>query len=91
MDYHLRSKKLTEIARNIFGEDIIDGVYVEYFDKKDIQNIKKDIESKNKNSENFISCDNKTVVVKFKNGNLISFTNSEWGSIAKVETLNLPN
>lgn len=86
-DYHNYSEKLTNIARNIFG-DIIEAVYSAYYDKHNKLQVEKMLDTY-EHTNTSIECDTLTIVMHFKNGNIVSFTNSEWGQISKIDKLNI--
>lgn len=81
--------KLTDIAKTIFG-DIVNKVYLaEYYspllqtEEVTIEIIDKCLKtSESESSDNELSVDNINIVIEFKNGNKVSFNNSEWGSIS---------
>lgn len=82
--YHLKSRKLLKIAKQIFGSLVI-SAYVENWDKSRLQRISKSFDETSK----IIHYDGDTIILQFSNGNLVRFTNSEWANISKIETLNL--
>lgn len=79
--------KLLKLAKKIFG-NVVTEAYVttiHYRDEKltdAIDRMKsnlKEIAPEEHNDQ--ISCDTMTIIFKFKSGNMVAFTNSEWGSI----------
>lgn len=84
----LESEKLTQIAKNIFG-DIVNKVYYHddyYFDdkieytKEDMPRYLKIIESES--SSDSLCVDSTEVVIEFTNGKCVIVNTSEWGSIS---------
>lgn len=75
-------KKVTEIAKNIFG-DIVAKVYYAERDYSDdynrvVNSINHSIETAF-NCEESIEQDGKDIVIEFTNGRKVMFSNSEWG------------
>lgn len=78
---------LTEIAKKIFGKDMIieaglfsnNGLTVEY-----VSSQFDEISFNGKLNEIEIPSDN-SIYIKFSNGNIVEFSNSEWASIRKIE------
>lgn len=84
------NEKLTEIAKNIFGEDIVDSAYVTTWDLMSpkgeiIKRIEKESEHYSDSNPdckpNEIDTDSKEIVVTFKNGKSVEFSSSEWGAV----------
>ncbi len=86
-DYHLKNKKILTIAKNIFG-DIVKNAYIAYFDKDLISGLVSSYK-KLKDDSILLPYDSDDIVLEFSNGNLVKFSNSEWASISKIETLNI--
>lgn len=78
--------ELTEVAKDIFG-DIVDKAYIttwaEYSDKDEVIS-RLDSNRFIKNEDGSISYDAETIWIKFTNGRLIEFQNSEWAYIRLV-------
>lgn len=83
--------KVTEIAKNIFGNIVSKVYYADYYqDYQDYQDYegreniveKMDYLIKNSfNTEESIEQDGKNIVIEFTNGRKVLFSNSEWGSM----------
>lgn len=87
-NYHLKSRHIGRIARNIFG-DIVDSAYIESYDKEILQFAARKYRDRCKNlNSNSLSTDGDAIILKFNNGNLVRFSNSEWATISKCEKLN---
>lgn len=80
---YLKVRKIYRIARGIFG-DVVISAYIECYDKKDLQ-ITANKYSKLKDDEKVLDYDHDTIILEFKNGNKVRFTNSEWASISKCD------
>lgn len=82
----LESEKLTQIAKNIFG-DIVNKVYYhdDYYDrikctKEDMIRYMQIIE--NESDDDLLCVDSTEVVIEFTNGKCVIVNTSEWGSIS---------
>lgn len=77
--------KVTEIAKNIFGDIVSKVYYADYY--QDYEGQKNIVESmdysiKNAfNTEESIEQDGRNIVIEFINGRKVLFSNSEWGSM----------
>lgn len=87
------SKRITRQAKHIFGKDIVDSAYfaVDVWDDAYANKQLYDM-SDQKNTticidEIDIGC--MIIVIKFKNGNMVSFNSSEWGYIKKVKEIKM--
>lgn len=81
-------EKLTEIAKNIFGDIAVKAFYSTEFyghlkEEQMLKYIDDDI-NESTHSDNVIDIDEKTIVVEFSNGKKVAFFSSEWGSIESV-------
>lgn len=89
-DYYLLKydKNLTLMASRIFGEDIVESAYVTRITHTGVtgSNLEHEIVRLKEQAFDAIhdEIDNsgKDIVITFKNGNSVEFTNSEWGGIA---------
>jgi hypothetical protein len=79
---------LLKMAVSIFGEDIVETCYITTgtYGKR----VEKEIELSLANEaykkvEDVIDIDAKHIIIKFKNGKYVLFTNSEWGSISNID------
>ena len=81
-----KDKKLTELAKEIFG-DIVNMAYITTYDfngDKDEITSRLDDEKFSDSSGGNINYDAKTIWIKFTNGKIVEFHNSEWASISAV-------
>lgn len=83
-----RDMILEKMASRIFGEDIVDSAYITTWDYGNSG--KGEVEKRLK--ENIYESDTdgidngaKNIIIKFKNGHAVLFTNSEWGSIDAID------
>ena len=92
-------KGLTENAKMIFGEDFVIAAYYSanyYEHKKDdaehrkyiLNNLERDSE-KNKKVNGVIDQDGMDIVIDFKNGKSVYFSNSEWGAMDSYDHGNM--
>jgi hypothetical protein len=83
-----KDANLLKMTVAIFGEDIIESCYITTWDYKTYT--KKEIElflanEAYKKVEDVIDIDAKNIIIKFKNGKYVLFTNSEWGYIRNID------
>ena len=83
-----RDMILEKMASRIFGEDIVDSAYITTWDYGNSG--KGEVEKRLK--ENIYESDTcgidigaKDIIIKFRNGHAVLFTNSEWGSIDAID------
>lgn len=74
--------KLTEMAKNIFGDDMIDSAYVS-IEGSGIASDELDEEMYKKIDEH-IDIDYKKIVLKLRNGRMVLIYTSEWGNIEQL-------
>ena len=85
----MKSKSLLKQAKSIFGELVVEAYVSHYeYDLKRLQNISKELGKFNTES-GYLRYDGETIVLKFTNGKLVQFHNSEWASISSIDKLNL--
>ncbi|ANM46567.1 hypothetical protein BI036_gp265 [Morganella phage vB_MmoM_MP1] len=84
----LESEKLTQFAKNIFG-DIVNKVYYhdDIFDDNRIEYIKEDMPRylkiiENESDDDSLCVDSTEIVIEFINGKCVIVNTSEWGSIS---------
>lgn len=84
------SKELTEVLINIFG-DIVEKAYITTWDINSKQN---DVVMRLENTSigvddlNTLAYDEQTLWIKFTNGKVVEFSNSEWASIGNANIEN---
>lgn len=81
-----KDKNLTMAVKNIFG-DIVDSAYVTTWN---IRSSRLEISERIKNefyesAEDEIDIGGKNIIISFKNGKSVYFTNSEWGSMSAID------
>ena len=87
------SKRITRQAKHIFGKDIVDMAYfaVDVWDDAYANKQLYEMSDQNNTSKELgeidIGC--MMIIIKFKNGNLVSFNSSEWGDIKKVQEIKM--
>lgn len=85
-----RSDELLNRAKMVFGENLVVDAYITTwrFDsckKNEIEKRLDDCERRIKSCDNYISYDTEKIIVKFINGRMIKFWNSEWAGMEIVE------
>lgn len=82
-----RDPNLEQMAKNIFGDDIVDSAYVTTYNFTHCVNDapKRLDDELYEKVEDEIDLDSKDIIIKFKNGNAIILTNSEWGCLASID------
>lgn len=92
-DYYLLKydENLTLMASRIFGEDIVESAYLTKITHTGItgSNLEREIvglkEQRFDTAHDEIDNSGKDIVITFKNGNSVEFTNSEWGGISSFD------
>jgi hypothetical protein len=92
-DYYLLKydKNLTIMASRIFGEDIVESAYVSKITHTGVtgSNLEREIVGLKEQGfdtvQDEIDNSGKDIVITFKNGSSVEFTNSEWGGIASSD------
>lgn len=93
-DYYLLKydKNLTIMASCIFGEDIVESAYVTRLTHTGVtgSNLEREIVQLKEQRFDTVHDDEidnsgKDIVITFKNGKSVEFTNSEWGGIAPFD------
>jgi hypothetical protein len=82
-----RDDLLEKAAKGVFGADIVAAAYVTTYRYDDctVDEIDERLErAKCKEKLDYIDNSSKTVIIEFKNGRVVRFTNSEWGSISTI-------
>lgn len=92
-------KGLTENAKLIFGEDLVSAAYYveNYYEHKkdDVKHRERILKSfeynaeKNKKIVGEIEQDGMNIVIDFKNGKSVYFSNSEWGAMDSYDHKNM--
>lgn len=85
-EHYLKVRKIYKIARAIFG-DVVISAYIECCDEKDLQRTANKYKHL-KDEDISLSYDGDTIILEFKNGNKVRFTNSEWASMSKCDDFN---
>ncbi len=83
----VRDAALEQMAKTIFGAGLVDKAYVNsyWFDSRTAcENKERLARELYEEGDDEICLDGKNIVILFTNGRAVLFTNSEWGSIEKV-------
>lgn len=84
-----KSELLTDVAKRIFGDVVRTAYYYEsYYTHLKMSVIVERLdkqESSAQHTHDSVDQDGKTIVLEFTNGNMVVFSNSEWGAMEKLE------
>jgi len=86
-----RNEELTDIAKSVFGEDLVLSAYVTTatYSKEELNwevyiELQKAASNYFGTINNELDLDTKDIIIQFCNGRHLYFTNSEWGSISII-------
>ncbi len=97
MEVFRKNKSIRSQVESIFGKNVIEQAYIGTFigelsseerKKKGWEILSKDF-SFEENVLNFGGAECYSVAIKFKNGHLVIFDSSEWGSMTKADKINI--